>query len=295
MSETTHPKRRPRYTRVAEGERPVMVLTDRDREVIRAVNDHRALTQEQIQALFFTSRSTAQFRLQRLYQNEFLNRQFLSVVSGGPASSPAIYTLDKRGVQVVIETFGYSLKQLRLPKGKFSWQFVEHLLKINDVRVAVALAARANGFTLEEWRDETVFRAAPEYVTLSDKRGNPVKKPVLPDGYFCLATPRGRARFFLEVDRGTEELSKFTPQVRVYNTYTESGQYQAAFQAKSLRILIVTSSERRLRTLKAAVVAAGGDRKYWFTTFQAITAEQVLTHPIWQTVEGEGHHALITN
>jgi hypothetical protein len=279
---------------VEEDARPVMVLTDRDKEILRAVNDHRALKQEHIQALFFSSRSTAQFRLQRLFHNEFLDRQFLSVVSGGPAASPAIYTVGKRGAHILVEECGLDRREVRLPKGTFSWQFIEHLLKINDFRVAVALATQADGFTLEEWRDETVFRANPDYVLLPDKRGKGVKKPLLPDGYFCVATPRGKARFFLEVDRGTEELSKFTPQVRVYNRYTESGQYQEKFQAKSLRILIVSSSPRRQATLRAATKAVGGDRKYWFTTFGEVTAATLFTHPIWQTLEDDALHALIT-
>src|SRR5258708_25283628 len=99
MKEST---RRPRHRRVVEEARPPMVLTARDREIIKAVNDHRALLQEHIQALFFQSRSTAQFRLQRLFQHEFLERHFLSVISGGPASSPAVYTLGKRGAQVLV-------------------------------------------------------------------------------------------------------------------------------------------------------------------------------------------------
>ncbi|MBX3083947.1 MAG: replication-relaxation family protein [Anaerolineae bacterium] len=292
MSDT--PKaRRPRHKRVEEQERPVMVLTDRDKDIIRAVNDHRALKQEHIQALFFNSRSTAQFRLQRLYQNEFLDRQFLSVVSGGPAASPAIYTLEKRGVKVLVEELGLDRREVRLPKGAFSWQFIEHLLKINDFRVAVALAARINGFTLEDWRDETVFRANPDYVTLHDKRDKPVKKPVLPDGYFCLAAPRGKARFFLEIDRGTEELSKFTPQIKVYNQYTASGQYAERFAAKSLRVLIISSSPRRQATLMEATKAVGGDRKYWFTTFGQISAETVFTAPIWQQLESDSSAPLI--
>jgi hypothetical protein len=270
-----------------------MALTERDRAIIRAVNDCRALTQEQIQALFFQSRSTAQFRLQRLYQHEFLERQFLSVVSGGPASSPAIYTLGKRGVKVLVDTFDYDRSHIRLPKGNFSWQFIEHQLAINDVRIAVTLAAAANGWTLEEWQDETGFRAHPDYVTLTDKRGKARKKPVLPDAYFCLATPNGRSRFFLEVDKGTEELAKFRPQIRVYQAYTVSGQYQERYQAKSLRVLIVTTSPRRLANLKLATEQAGGDRKYWLTTFDRITADTVLTAPIWQTLEGETELPLI--
>jgi hypothetical protein len=275
--------RLPRHKRVGEEDRPAMALTDRDCDVIRMVNDCRALTTDQIGALFFGSRSTAQYRLARLFQHEFLERHFLSVVSDGPSKSPAIYTIGKRGAQILIRRFGYDRRQLRLPKrGTVGWHLLEHLLTVNDVRVAVTLAARQQGYTLETWLDETTFRANPDYVTLTGKRAKGQKKPVFPDGYFCLQTPHGKARFFVEVDRGTELLSKFAPQIAVYEAYVDSGQYQARFQAKSLRVLILTISERRLRNLQRVTEKMGGDQKYWFTTLEHVQAETIFTDPIWQ-------------
>ena len=262
-----------------------MALTDRDREVIRGVNDYRVLLTEQIQALFFGSRSTAQSRLSRLFQHEYLERHFPTIYGNAPASTQAIYTIGKRGAQLLVDAYGYDRSDLRLPKGgSFSWMFLEHVLKINDVRVAITLAARANDWQVAEWRDETFFRAKPDYVTLSDKRGKGRKLPVLPDGYFMLVTPHGKARFFLEVDRGTEALSKFTPQVAVYESFVGSGQYQERFQARSLRVLVVTTSQKRLDSLMRATKEVGGDRKYCFTTFERFTNETALTGAIWRRI-----------
>ena len=116
---------------------------------------------------------------------------------------------------------------------------------------------------------------------------------MLPDGYFCLVVPQGKTRFFLEVDRGTEPHAKFKPQVAVYEAYTRSGQYQARYHAKSLRVLIVTTTPRRLTHLKTVTKSAGGDRKYWFTTIDRITPETVLTAPIWQQLESDTLYPLI--
>ncbi len=264
-------------------ERPPMALTERDRQVIKGVNDHRALMTEQIQALFFGSRSTAQSRLSRLYQHEYLERHFPTLFGDASASTQAIYTIGKRGAQLLVDTFGYDRRELRLPKrGALSWKFIEHLFAVNEFRVAIVLAARLKGWTLEDWQDETVFRAKPDYVALIDKKGRTRHKPVLPDGYFLLTTPVGKARFFLEVDRGTETLSKFAPQIRVYEEYVVSGKYQARFQAKSLRVLVVTKNERRLHSLMQVTERVGGDRKYCFTTIDRITHENVLTGAIWK-------------
>jgi hypothetical protein len=164
-------------------------------------------------------------------------------------------------------------------------------LKINDVRVSITLACRANNWELEEWRDESEFRRNPDHVTISDSRGKRFNKPVLPDGYFRLGNlPRGatgRAHFMLEVDRATEPHHKVKPQILVYQAYTTSGQFQERYNAKSLRILIVTTTHRRLENLKAVVKSVGGDRKYWFTTFDKITPDTVLIAPIWQQIESK--------
>ncbi len=288
--------RLPRHRRVAERDRPPMQLTERDCEVIRMVNDCRMLSTDQIVALFFGSRSTAQFRLARLFQHEFLERHFLSVVAGAPGKSPALYTVGKRGVQVLVDRFGYDRSQVRRSRrATLGWHLVDHLLAVNALRVTITLAARQQGMTLETWLDETVFRGQPDYVILTDRRGRKHKKPVFPDGYFCLQTPRGKARFFLEADRGTEALAKFAPQIAVYQEYMASGQYQARFHARSLRILIVTSTERRLKSLMRVTEKVGGDETYWFTTFERVAEETIFAGAIWKRLGSEMLVPLIGN
>ncbi|NLF74311.1 MAG: hypothetical protein GX573_01335 [Chloroflexi bacterium] len=294
MSDTPPRKRLPRGKRVPPDERPPMKLTERDIDVIQAVNDHRALLGSHIEALFFGSQSTAQYRLSRLFQHEYLDRHFMSVVSGGPASSPILYTLGNRGEQVLIEHRDYDDKALRRPRGGvLAAQFLEHLLKINDFRIAVNLATQAHEWQVETWEDETFFRANPDYVMLEDKRGRTNKKPVYPDGYFRLVVPQGRAHFFLEVDRSREGHKKFQPQIEVYQAYTAGGQYQARYSQHSLRILVVTTSWQRVANLKKTTAQAGGDRKYWFTTFDQVSPETILTAPVWQRLDSDDLRPLI--
>jgi hypothetical protein len=282
MDETTKTKKRlPRARRVTEDARPPMVLTDRDREIVATVNAYQALLGKQLERLFFTSRSTAQYRLQRLYQHEFLDRHFMTVVSTAPAASPMIYTLGKRGAYLLTQEMGFEPTQLRRFPKVIKWQFMEHLLAINEVRVAISLACQAKGFTLEE------------YVQVTDGKGKMSEKPVFPDGYFRIKTPRGTAHCFLEVDRATEQQSKFRPQVEVYEAYVASGQYQARFSPKSMRVLIVTTTSERLQNLKKTVASAGGNEKYWFTTFGQVTEETVLTAPIWERVGSQEKRAWV--
>jgi hypothetical protein len=258
-------------------------LTDRDREIIKAVNDFRALRAAHIHALFFgASPSATRSRLMRLFQHGYLDRQFLSLFNGSSAATPPLYTIGKKGAQLLIEAYGYEAADLRIPKKEFSWQFVEHLSKITDFRIAVTLAARAHNWQIETWEDERVFKAATDYVLVTSDGSREQEKPVLPDGYFCLKTDRGRAHFFLEIDRGKEPERSFKPQIEIYEAYVRSGGYQARYSKKSLRILIVTTTERRIHKLKTITEKAGGDGKYLFTAFGQVSTETVLTVPIWQ-------------
>jgi hypothetical protein len=95
MSEEKAGRRRRRRDR-RDANPPPMRLTDRDREIIEAVCLHRVLRQDQVQALFFGSKSAAQRRLALLYHHGYLARQFLPV-RGGIMNSPILYLLVNLG------------------------------------------------------------------------------------------------------------------------------------------------------------------------------------------------------
>lgn len=273
----------PRHKRALPDQRPAMKLTDRDIELLITVSRFRVMTTPQLETLFFTSPSTAQYRLQRLFQHEFLERQFLSVLGSAPTSSRTLYTLGERGVAAVAQATDTEVREIYRPKGGvYAWKFIEHTLAINDVRIAVMLGSRIHGFRLEQWLDEASFRASPDYVEVRTESGRIQRKPVYPDAYFYLNTPRGKARFFLELDRGVEPRAKIKPQFIVYEAYTTSKRYEERFQAKSLRILVVTTTPQRLASLKKVVGEVEGDRKYWFTTIDQITPQTIFTNPIWE-------------
>src|SRR6266545_2836905 len=93
-----------------------MRLTDRDIQVIKAVNDYRLMRQDQITRLLFPSKNTAQVRLQQLWQHGFLKRHFLPVMLGNPQLGKIIYGLDTKGADLLRREFGYTNDQLRLSK-----------------------------------------------------------------------------------------------------------------------------------------------------------------------------------
>jgi hypothetical protein len=89
------------------------------------------------------------------------------------------------------------------------------------------------------------------------------------------------------MDMGTMTNKRFKEKVTAYIVYKTEGYYRQKFGTSSLRVLTVTTSNRRLRNLKQATEQAGGQSLFWFTTFEALSAEQI-TRPVWQVAGQSG-------
>jgi len=271
----------PRHKRVENP--PRIQLTERDVRVILAVHEYRALERDQIERLFFPSKNTANDRLSRLYQHRFLERRWLPVAYG-EGMGQAIYLLAERGADVVAE-------QLGIDRGAVNWKeshnkvgspFLEHALMVNDVRITFSLAAQQAGYTIDKWVKEDELKAAKEYVQLTSASGARRKVAVIPDAYFVLNLGDKRAHFFLEVDRATEANKRWAQKVQAYQVYTQSGKYTERFGTRSLRVLTVTTGEKRLSNIKRATEEVSGGQMFWFTTFEKAQPGGVLKLPIWK-------------
>ena len=273
---------------------PPMRLMARDIEILRAVHDFRIVRGSQLQALFFGSQSTASYRLSRLYQHGFLDRHFLPTL-GAIASSPALYTLGKRGVDVLRRVLDGDPQQIRKSPDhrELSPLFLEHLLQINDFRVAVTVAAREQRYTLELWLDDFQLKASYDRVVIEAPNRRRREVSLIPDGYFVLKVPQGRACFFLEMDRGTMTRGRFRDKVLAYQAYIASGQYEKRYGTRSLRVLTVTSEPKRLENLKTEAEEARGGRVFWFTTSDLVADKTVLMGAIWQIAGSKELDSLI--
>ena len=278
-----------------------MRLTGRDRQIIEAVYTYRVLSREQIQRSFCPSQRTANRVLSRLYHHGFLERRFLPT-EFGQGYNQALYLLGERGADLLAATSGEDRDAiLWTPEhNEIGPLFLEHTLAVNDVRIAVTLAAAQKGFALTDWIDEPTLKSQEmkDYVMAvwKDSRGETRKRriAVVPDGYFVITLGgKKKAHFFLEVDRATEANRRFADKVRAYLAYTESGKYQERYQTRSLRILTVTTGEKRLQNLKETTEAAGGKNLFWFTTAELATPDRVLTAPIWQVASQKGRQPLL--
>ena len=258
-----------------------IALTDRDKAIIISVYENRFLRRDQIQRLFFTDTSlpACNMRLKKLYDHYFLDRLFKPVAVG---SSQAVYALNKRGADLVAQILEIDRYQVNWKRdhNRVEFLFLEHTLAVSEFMVnldlALALSTSANLFFYRRG-DKSLVTRVPD----------PTKKKkyllVAPDAFFGLSIlGNGKSYFFLEVDMGTETLTRFAEKIIAYKQFWKSGKYTDIYGYKHFRVLTIAESGRRLMNLIEATKKAGGKSMFLFTTFSQIEKQSVLGR-VWQS------------
>jgi hypothetical protein len=299
---TTMSERLSRYSRAEHP--PRMQLTARDRAILCLVWDYRYLTRAQIQKLVFPTpadgkeqsrKNIVTRRLMLLYQHGYLDRLHppIASVSG---SSPIVYCLDRKGARLLAAELELEVKELGWQKRQRdrALLFLQHTLAVNDFRITVELAAQAGGHQIISWLDERSLTAHAAREGLREiGLGMGKGGSVLPDACFALQVGSKKARFFLEIDRGHTEGPRIRRKVRIYREYYASGLYERHFGSRSLRVLTVTTTDRRLGNLRKWSESEGGGRLFWFTTQRLVFWHALLEKPIWSVAGTEGLYPLL--
>lgn len=274
MTSVNSEKNKGRLPRYERGKTPPpMQLQPRDVEILKAIGcEYRYLTGRQIHPLFFGgSMSQTRLRLTKLYHNRYLDRIYRPTIKG---SGEAIYCLDKKGADILAAELG-------VDRGQIFWQgrrralsqdSLEHALRVNDFRVAMNIACERTGAAklAGEWIEEQILRDLKQRVKVpypSDPDRH-IDCPLVADGFFGLEFGNGLSQFFmLEMDLGTESNTRFALKVRAYKEYLESGKYRDIFEGKIFKVLVVTTSPRRMENLMKTARKAGDKTIFWFTEF----------------------------
>lgn len=266
----------------------------RDLEILKAVYEYRAVTHSQLTQLVFENNhpSVATKRLYALYHNGYLERMFLPA-RGGVAVSPTVYLLGEKGAHELSLSGKYLNFYWAKDHLKVGTLFLGHTLSIGEFRLQITLACRKAGITLEEWRGERELKKNYDRVEVKTSTGSTFQQPIIPDGYFVLHTPQGKRHFVLELDRGTMEGKRFKAKVQGYTEYFKSGAYKDRFGTKSLRVLTVTESQRRMKNLKAISERVGGKSRFWFASLDTLTRDNILSQPVWDVAQRPNQHSLL--
>lgn len=265
-----------------------MVLTDRDQRILEHLHAHGGvLADYQIQHLEFTGRRQMQDRMSKLFHNGYIQR---TSRAGWLLCGCAVYWLNKTGAEYVAGAHGLSLSEFSsLYTREPRWSQISHDLLTVDFTLALFEACAQNpNFEVFEWLNERDFRVDPDTVEYKTINNHQVKRQMMPDRYFAIDWQSGsgtvRSRLLLELDNATHPNKRFANEkVLPGLAYIRSGKYQRRFGSNSGRWLVVTTSPNRLEYLKSTTEKAAEDnaRVWHFTTFEQISAQSVLTEPIW--------------
>ena len=120
-----------------------------------------------------------------------------------------------------------------------------------------------------------------------------------PDAFFGLEDPQGRLYFFLEADRGTMTVPRFTRKIAAYATYLREGRHRDKFGIKSFWVLTVTTGRRRREHLISAARDVDAVRSleyhFLFTDEECISLEhpESFLGKIWTTPGDARPHRLL--
>lgn len=251
-----------------------MIVQPRDLEFLRILAMLGVVDRELCMLVAgFHSVTRANTRLLKLYQAGLLRRFLLG--SGG--GRKALYALSPRGALLAgVPYRGPRRRQGELLVGDF---YVQHQLTVNAVYCALARRPiPVPGVAFIRW--------LPFYEPVAPNLR------LIPDGYAELAAPTGKVCAFVEVDLGHESLSVWKEKARQYLQLALTGEFERRFREQRFRVLVLVSSERRLKSIRKAV-AAVTEKLFWFATLEA--AGKNFFAPVWLRPQGDQPKPLIEN
>ncbi|MDX2181559.1 MAG: replication-relaxation family protein [Bryobacteraceae bacterium] len=228
--------------------------------MLRELDVMRVIDREQAQVVAgFHSIRRANDRLLNLTRAGLLNRVFTGTVATG---QKAVYLLSPKGAALV----DAKLPGLAMRKSPFGPSpLLLHRLAINDIYLTLKYRALPQPeMRFQRWIG---FREALTPAI-----------PLTPDGYAEIAANDGERALFLEVDLGTEPLSVWQRKVQLYLQLALSGGFETLFRQPQFRVLVITTSERRLSGIRG-VAAKFTDRIFRLTTF-----DQIRQHGFWSAI-----------
>lgn len=277
--------RRPRY-KIARNP-PSVQITPRDQRLFTTLYKYRLLTTTQIQKLIFpasSGKNTGQInscrrRLAKLYHNRYINRLKLPFFPT-EGSTEMVYVLNKLGAEIIAQTLGFELKEIRWrhPVTKSSFIWIDHAISVNHVRIALENEASKIPLEIKEWFNEHALKQRQKHF---GKKQMTLKR--IPDGYFIVYNKAKNTKtgFFLEVDRGTEsQSSKILQKIQSYAHYYFSGLYKQDFGLHFFRVLFIVDSPERLANLTKLKTTSN----LIFATSVDKISGNPFTDSIWHTV-----------
>ena len=316
MTSLSEPQRGLRQKRFKRNEDAMpMRMTPRDLDALRALARFRFLSSRQVQALVGGSEQQMLRRLRSLYDHGFIERPRAQLAELAhffdTGNRPLVYAIASKGARSLASNGYGAIDKLdwTTKNARASADFLAHTLETADVMIGFETVCREdNALRLvdhhallpylphETQTDAEPFRLDVE-VRVS-KAAEPLPIAVIPDRLFSLLFgSEARLNFALELDRGTMDVrarqlvgkSSFRRKLLGYWHAWRADAHTTRWGFKSFRVLTVTTSEARIKTMLEAqceIVGPQGSNMFAFTTPQRLVASGPLG-PAWISGKGE--------
>jgi hypothetical protein len=198
-------------------------ITERDIRLLRLIALSHAMTRDQIiREGIFNSVTRVNTRLRQLIGLGLARRLET------PFFSQSIYCVTPKSADYLGERVG------PLVAGRIgSPRYIQHALMTNETR----LEMKRRGMT--QWRFEQQLWKTFEF--------NGRKYQIKPDGLAVLPDKH----ILVEVDLGHAATKKYAEKLVGFDAFVASGLCKSSWQVETLRVLTLTTSERRCQTLKS--------------------------------------------
>ena len=256
---------------------------------------YRYLTVQQLLTLRYqpTSKTFVQETMKQLTDEGYVLRLWLPRRTRA-GSVPAVYTLAPRGRRYLkARGTPFRLRFHTTEEQELSDLFLQHTLAVNDALISFVLLTRAYpGITIQRMLHDHELKRTPIVVSLpSSRNGREERIAVVPDGWLDLRYARGgKVCLALEIDRGTEAVSRWKRKALAWCTASRSG-YQEVFGTRSLFVCVLaTPGQRRVDELRRwteeVLVQTGNQDRAEYFRFAHLPTEpdprRLFLGPSWQ-------------
>ena len=289
-------------TTVSSREKPEKIpfrLTDRDIGILESLDRYRYLRTGQIHRLHFSENGTMQSarrRLKYLYREKMVGR-VIPYVQLGQGTPETAYFLDRAGEDYLRQEKDHVPRLWRRSK-RVKHQFLQHALDLSEFRLLwESGVSQIDKLSMESFVADFEIKSKSnkglDKYELYNKYYHPVNaKPyiVYPDAKIILKWKGDKQDYyklyFVEIDRGTEELERIRDKVVGYNLCNLRKTYFNE-QVNNFRVLIQATSEKRAKNIRAALTDMEGSSLVMVTDKNKVSSESILQHPIWLDLENK--------
>lgn len=218
-------------------------LRERDIDILLALGKMRLLRTSDLSRLFFDAVGTCQKRLRKLFDAGLVR----AVVTELAAENR--FALTRLGHDLLARALDEDEVPAWRPAPRVDGRSVAHLDLLNRYRIALACETPKFGVRL--------VRFVPEW----DIRATDPSAPIVPDALVVIATGQTTATLALEIDTGTEPASTVAKKIDAYDRAELAR--TPVFGVVAPKILIVTSTARRARSVARAIAHAPAGPTVW--------------------------------